>query len=191
MKVLDNAEFDNKLVFDSNNINVAECVDFIMNKFLNSGKKDILILNIGSDRVIGDSFGPLLGSLLKESSSTLNMYGTLDEPVHAVNLKRYIKKIKDINKKTFVIATDVCLTSNLSDIGKVFLQDNPLKPGIALNKNLPSVGDISLVYCCGLADDLAYKRLVNMNLGIIYGVAKEVFKVFSNLENTLSYNNLI
>lgn len=58
--------------------------------------KHLVILCIGSDRVIGDCLGPLVGhklsSLLK--SSDISIYGTLNNPVHAKNLNTTIKKNK-------------------------------------------------------------------------------------------------
>ena len=58
--------------------------------------KNLVILCIGSDRVIGDCLGPLVGhklsSLLKNSG--ISVYGTLKKPVHAKNLDATLKKNK-------------------------------------------------------------------------------------------------
>ena len=47
----------------------------------------LIILCIGSDRSTGDSLGPLVGYRLDALSSFKgHVYGTLKNPVHAVNL---------------------------------------------------------------------------------------------------------
>src|SRR5690349_12433802 len=58
--------------------------------------KPIVILCIGTDRSTGDSLGPIVGSKLIEqvsSSNTIHIFGTLKNPVHAVNLEETIAKI--------------------------------------------------------------------------------------------------
>jgi hypothetical protein len=48
----------------------------------------IVIVCVGTDRSTGDSLGPLVGTALARFHSPLfHLYGTLDEPVHAVNLE--------------------------------------------------------------------------------------------------------
>ncbi|NSJ87437.1 DUF1256 domain-containing protein [Blautia hansenii] len=48
---------------------------------------ELVILCIGSDRITGDSLGPLVGhSLSRFSLPHARVYGTLDRPVHALNL---------------------------------------------------------------------------------------------------------
>lgn len=45
--------------------------------------KEIIILCIGSDRITGDSLGPLIGQQLSRHRwKNIHIYGTLDTPVH-------------------------------------------------------------------------------------------------------------
>ena len=54
-----------------------------------------VILCIGTDRIIGDCLGPMVGSMLsKESRNRLPIYGTLDHTVHALNLPETCDHIK-------------------------------------------------------------------------------------------------
>jgi hypothetical protein len=46
---------------------------------------DVHFICIGTDRSSGDSLGPFVGTYLNEMGYK-NVYGTLDEPVHAMNL---------------------------------------------------------------------------------------------------------
>ena len=51
-----------------------------------------MFLCIGTDRATGDALGPLVGSYLLKNGLE-NVYGTVDEPVHAENLRYYIEFI--------------------------------------------------------------------------------------------------
>lgn len=54
-----------------------------------------VILCIGTDRIIGDSLGPLTGSLLKKrAGEALHVYGTLEHTVHACNLAETLTQIQ-------------------------------------------------------------------------------------------------
>ncbi len=60
------------------------------------GVRQLVLLCIGTDRSTGDSLGPLVGSrVLQLAPDLFPVYGTLDDPVHAVNLK---EKLQQINK---------------------------------------------------------------------------------------------
>ena len=47
--------------------------------------KDTVIVCIGTDKCIGDCLGPLVGTLLKDNLLPLPVYGTISNPVHALN----------------------------------------------------------------------------------------------------------
>jgi putative sporulation protein YyaC len=101
---------------------------------------EIVVLCIGSDRSTGDSLGPLVGTKLKERKVSLPVYGTLEEPVHALNLKKVLKEIRKNHKNPFILGIDACLGDE-SQIGMVFFREGPFTPGNAISKSLPSIGD--------------------------------------------------
>ncbi len=117
----------------------------------------IVLLCIGSDRSTGDSLGPLIGyKLSKRQYRNLTIYGTLESPVHAVNLGDTLKDIYKRHPSSLVIAVDASLGS-FSHIGYVTLGTGSLKPGLGVNKELPEVGDIyitGIVNFSGLLDSL-------------------------------------
>ena len=61
---------------------------------LESGRwKGVLFLCIGTDRSTGDSLGPLIGYKLRSKRmKNVKVMGTLEKPVHAMNLEEYLKK---------------------------------------------------------------------------------------------------
>lgn len=105
--------------------------------------KDIVILCIGTDRATGDCLGPLVGEHLKKTIPTLPVYGTLERPVHALNLEQTIQQIMSHHPHAFIIAIDASLGIQ-EHIGFATLSPTPLKPGKGVNKKLPAIGNLSI-----------------------------------------------
>lgn len=103
----------------------------------------IIILCIGTDRVTGDSLGPLVGHQLHASANNFIIYGNLEHPVHAINLEETVDEIYSSYQNPYVIAIDASLGTR-DHIGYVTLRQGPLKPGQGISKDLPSIGDISI-----------------------------------------------
>lgn len=119
--------------------------------------QEIVYLCIGSDRSTGDSLGPLVGDRL---SKMINLegtvYGTLKNPVHAVNLSEYVENIYRMHRNPFIIAIDASLGTK-RHIGYVTLNTSPLKPGLGVKKELPEIGNLSvtgIVNLSGMADSM-------------------------------------
>lgn len=106
----------------------------------------ITIVCIGSDLVIFDSLGPIVGHLLTkhyklDRLSDVKIIGTLDNLVHAVNLTEKIQEIKEDN--TLIIAIDAGMVSK-EYVGKIGIKKGPINPGAGFDKQLPAIGHISI-----------------------------------------------
>lgn len=133
--------------------------------------KDIVIICIGTDRSTGDSLGPLIGSNLRARKlKYFHIYGTLEEPVHAVNLEDKITEIYERHDHPFVIAIDACLGRSTS-VGMISIADGPVKPGAAVNKNLPPVGDIHINGIVNVGGYMEYMVLQNTRLHFVIKMA--------------------
>lgn len=122
-------------------------------------RREIVFFCIGIDRSCGDSFGPLTGTLLRQFC-VQNVMGTLESPVHAGNLVRVMDRL---HPEAFVVAIDAAL-GQVTDIGKIYIRRGALQPGTAVRRDLPPVGDLSVV--------------MNVNLG---GIANHLFLNHSSL----------
>ena len=91
------------------------------------GEKTVVFLCIGTDRATGDALGPLVGSYLLKNGLE-NVYGTVDEPVHAENLRYYIEFINKKYENSFIIAVDASLGKS-EQIGGINIWKGPLHPG--------------------------------------------------------------
>ena len=82
---------------------------------------NILFVCIGTDRITGDSFGPLVGqklNLLFSNADKINVIGNLDNPVSANNASNIIKDINNQYTNPFVIAVDAALSTQ-NNVGTI------------------------------------------------------------------------
>lgn len=107
-------------------------------------KPNTLIVCIGTDKCIGDCLGPLVGTLLLKNNYPYEVIGTLENPAHAVNLNKVIDTINSEYSDFDIIAIDACLSSN-EYIGSIQLKKGPIHPGKGVGKNLPRIGNISII----------------------------------------------
>ena len=136
----------------------------------------IIFLCIGTDRSTGDSLGPLIGYKLKFlSKNNIHIYGTLDNPIHSKNLSEILYKINYNFNNPYIIAIDSCLGS-FANIGKIFIEKKPLRPGSALNKNLPQVGEMSITGIVNISGSLEFLVLQNTRLSTVMNLADVISK---------------
>lgn len=106
-----------------------------------------IFLCVGSDKIIGDSYGPLVGEKLKKNFKNMyhniEVYGTLEEPVSAVNLEKKVEEIYRKYKHPCIIAIDSALGSQ-DKIGTIFVSNSKMQCGKGTNKKMIYVGDISI-----------------------------------------------
>ncbi|WHY00141.1 spore protease YyaC [Neobacillus sp. DY30] len=164
----------------------TEKLAFIMKEIIQSSgyqKEDIIFLCIGSDRSVGDSLGPLVGTMLKENQVPYRIYGTLEKPVHAFNLKETLKEIKKEFKKPLIFSVDASL-GDQNQVGYVFLKEGPLVPGKALKKVLPEVGDYHIIGMVNYIDPLPAMQFLNdTRLFTVMNLAKTIVKIITQATN--------
>lgn len=145
--------------------------NMIREEQIRTGKDGVVILCIGTDRSTGDSLGPLIGYKLKEKQvSRAEILGTLDRPVHAMNLEEYMEVLKEDYPNHVIVAVDASV-GNLEHIGYVTLGKGALKPGLGVSKELRAVGDIfitGIVGGCGSYDPL---MLQSIRLSVVMRLA--------------------
>lgn len=135
---------------------------------------DIVIICIGTDRSTGDALGPLIGTKLSSLNlDHITIYGTLDSPVHALNLTDILSHIKRTYDRPFIVAIDACL-GEYKNVGVVTLAQGPLKPGAAMNKKLPEVGHIHITGIVNTGGFLDYFVLQNTRLSFVMAMAESI-----------------
>lgn len=127
-----------------------------------SRKEKVLMLCIGTDRSTGDSLGPLIGYQLKNRDlKHIRVLGTLNRPVHAMNLEDTMELVEHYYQDHLVIAVDASVGMN-DHIGCITLGRGALKPGLGVSKELKSVGDLfitGIVSSCGNYDPVMLQSI--------------------------------
>ncbi|ULT57077.1 spore protease YyaC [Neobacillus drentensis] len=137
-------------------------------------RRPIVFVCIGTDRSTGDSLGPLVGSLLEEKElQSFYVYGTLDEPIHAVNLADKLREITTIHANPYIIGIDACL-GRIKNVGVIQVGNGPVKPGAGVNKELPAVGDIHITGIVNVSGFMEFFVLQNTRLNLVMKMAKTI-----------------
>jgi putative sporulation protein YyaC len=136
--------------------------------------RPIVFVCIGTDRSTGDSLGPLVGSFLEEKDlSSFHVYGTLDEPIHAINLDERLREITIKHDNPYIIGIDACL-GRMKNVGVIQVADGPVKPGAGVNKELPAVGDIHITGIVNVSGFMEFFVLQNTRLNLVMKMAKTI-----------------
>lgn len=137
-----------------------------------SRKEQVLLLCIGTDRSTGDSLGPLIGYQLRNHDlKHIQVLGTLNRPVHAMNLEDTLGLVEQYYRDHLVIAVDASVGMN-DHIGCITLGRGALKPGLGVSKELRSVGDLfitGIVSGCGSYDPV---MLQSIRLSVVMRMAE-------------------
>lgn len=135
-----------------------------------------VILCIGSDRSTGDCLGPLVGYKLSQNIyNNVVIIGTLKEPVHAINLSETINRINKTYVNPYIIAIDASL-GRKDHVGFITLGNGPLQPGLGVNKNLPSVGDMHITGIVNIPGSGGNMILQTTRLSVIMTLADMIYE---------------
>jgi putative sporulation protein YyaC len=137
-------------------------------------KRPIAVICIGTDRSTGDALGPLIGTKLEErGTSLIHIYGTLENPIHAVNLEDQLQAIHQKLNNPFIIGIDACL-GRLKSVGYITVGTGPVKPGAGVQKDLPPVGDIHITGIVNVSGFMEYFVLQNTRLNLVMKMAEAI-----------------
>lgn len=143
-----------------------------LKKNLNT-KDDIVFLCVGSNKVVGDCFGPMVGTKIKKLNLKKNVtvIGNMKEPLCANNIKSEISKI---DKNSYIVVID----SALSEYGVegIYVSSKKMDLGSGINKKIMKIGDISIKGCVGKK-----KILEKDNLYGLYEVYNSKIEQLSNI----------
>lgn len=136
--------------------------------------EEMVILCIGSDRITGDSLGPLVGhSLSKHPMQNTHVYGTLSNPIHALNLNETVVMLKQQHPHSLVVAIDASLGTK-KHLGFLTISNRSLEPGLGVHKKLPAVGDISITGIVNVSGAFDHFLLQTTRLSTVVQMADSI-----------------
>ena len=146
-----------------------------------------VIVCIGSDLAVGDSLGPITGSMLKYKTQGLHtfIYGTLACPVTAKEIKYLRAFLKETHRGSQIVVVDAAVGAE-GDVGLLRLTDSPLFPGAGANKKLGAIGDISIMGIVAEKSIANFGLLNTTRLNLVYTMAEIVSESIA----TVLYNRV-
>lgn len=148
-----------------------------MEKLLDAQRAPV-VLCIGSDLAIGDSLGPVCGTLLREKAGSCFVYGTLQQTVTAKEVKYMNDFLRETHPGSPVIAVDAAV-GDAGDIGLIKISDRGIKPGLGANKNLGRVGDVGIMGIVAEKSLFNYSLLNLTRLNLVYRMADIISEAVS------------
>ncbi|WP_077213044.1 spore protease YyaC [Bacillus dakarensis] len=144
------------------------------------GTEHICVTGIGSNVISGDSLGPFVGTLLRDSFPThLTVYGNLQTPLDGTTIEKEISRF-NLPSNCFVIGIDSVLGSE-SLLNSIVISNSALHPGAGLGKNLPCIGDCSVMGVVLEKHTPDHTSLLYTDLHVIYTMAVNIAKAISLL----------
>lgn len=163
--------------FHAGSSDTAELLGNYLSKILiKSGFSDIapVLLCIGSDRVTGDSLGPMVGSALEERyKKSIPVFGTLKMPVHALNLEETIDAIHLHFPDHPLIAVDASFGTK-EHLGCITAGKGSLCPGAGVDKNLIAVGDFFVTGIVASFSPFSHLVLQSTRLSAVMPLASQI-----------------
>ena len=130
-----------------------------------------VVVCIGTDALIGDSLGPIVGTMLESERSDLFVYGALNKTITAKEVKTVTRFLSKVHKDNKVLVIDAAV-GNKQDVGKIKISDAPIKPGLGADKELPALGDVSIVSVISERSKNNYIFSTTPRLSPIFSTAK-------------------
>jgi len=140
-----------------------------LDKVIPANVRSFNIVCVGTDRSTGDSLGPMVGLMLQQRGIP-HVYGTLHQPVHAVNMQ---EGILNTLPKRYTLAIDACL-GQATSVGQAKCGVGPLLPGSGVGKELAAVGDAHIKGIVNVGGFMECFVLQNTRLSLVYDMASEI-----------------
>ena len=140
---------------------------------------DIVILCVGTNKLIGDSVGPIVGQKLArllKNKQNVWIYGNTKRNLNLKNAKQILKQIQITHKQAFVITIDAALGPK-EMIENTWIGSGIVKIGEALDKQIQYFSNITIKGIVGeyqnnLKQD--YQTLNEVNRNRIHRLSNQI-----------------
>ncbi len=159
-----------QFIFNSLKRDNSEEISKTINLLYNTDKP--VIICVGSDLVVGDSLGPIVGTkLIEKLQGKAFVYGTLQSPVTAKEIGIIKAQIKKLHPYSKILVIDAAI-GNEEEIGYVKISGVGIKPGLGVNKDLPIIGDVSVI---GIVSSKSDKNLnFSTRFSLVYALVNDI-----------------
>jgi len=165
-------------------VNIKQNIEMLyrFENFIKNNYNNLIFLCVGNSDVWYDSFGPIVGTLLKDKYNIpCFVYGNIYNNIKLSNLNNYIKWIKKIHFNKKIIVIDAALTNENNNI--LHIRKGETKCAY-FNKDSLSIGDYSVL--CPVKNEFDsknfnFKNIINNSLIIVEIIYKTILKCKNNI----------
>lgn len=168
-------------IVESENLQAQEGIALFLQKYL--GGEIPIIVCIGTDAVIGDSLGPICGTLLINEPTNAIVYGSLAQPITAKEVPHLATFLNETHPYSKILCIDAAVGDG-EDLGLIKMFSSGINPGLGANKKLPKIGDLSIISIVAKKQNGNAQFFQNNRIGKIYNSAQIIAKgIISYVEN--------
>ena len=161
----------NQYVFNYKNIDSAKGISSALNHLYQTPYP--VIICVGSDLIIGDSLGPIVGNELIKRLNNVYVYGTLDNPITAKETNVVYNNVKKLHPKSQILVVDAAVGSK-NDVGTIKVTDKGIKPGLGVNKDLKTLGDVSIIGIVAEKQNELNSLFYQTRFSLVYRLSQEI-----------------
>jgi len=145
-----------------------------------------VIVCVGTDKVSGDSLGPMVGNYLRHRYAVpCPVYGVEGRTVNGVNLERYKAFLDAHYAGVPVIAVDAALGEE-DEVGKIRYRVGGVQAGGALGRRNATVGHLAVLGVVGVKGEDALGTLLEVPFDLVERladrIARRLFDVLTEWE---------
>ena len=137
-------------------------------------KKERVFLCIGSEKLVFDSLGPMVGTMLKNRDDLdAYVYGTMAEPITALQVETASAFIRRFHPGAEVIVVDSAIGKR-EEIGSVKFFDRGLRPALGIDREMGVVGDKSVMGIVTTKDKVRSPLSCKVHPESVFALAEKV-----------------
>jgi putative sporulation protein YyaC len=160
-------------------------------KEIKDTNKRIILFNIGTEKRLGDSFGPLLGTLLSEIDlKNIVSIGSLNDTITALNVKEKWEAVKSLFPNDIIVSTDaIFYDERIETFDELMIKDEGISPAKGMGKDLNTgeIGDYCICFPIPEYSELypPEEAIKKVNIKQVYTSAKKAVKLIANLDKSI------
>lgn len=133
-----------------------------------------VIVCVGTDKICGDSLGPMVGRLLRHRYAVpCPVYGVEGQTVNGVNLERFKTFLDAHYAGVPVIAVDAALGEE-SEVGEIRYRLGGVQAGGALGRKNATVGALAVLGVVGVKSEDALGTLLETPFALVERLAERI-----------------
>lgn len=135
---------------------------------------DVVVLCIGSEKIMGDSLGPLVGDILKNRYNVKAfVYGDLLTSVNGKTVNEYMAFLNHVHPHSVFVCIDACL-GHEKNMAKIAVNAGGIRPAQAVSKQSVPFGDIGILGVVGRRGHDALTELLSASPVLVDELANKV-----------------